>query len=85
MDGAMDVSLHAAAGHAKSKVKMQRHWFDAAYRLITDKAECNMQMQIGVCFSHLGGMVRGKDAIKTLTEGWLASGPLIEVLLKTKR
>lgn len=81
LDGEMEVDLRTARGDGPKGIKMQTHWFAAAYQLMTDKAGCNMQLQVGVYFPHIGEIVRSSDAVDRIEEGWLACEPLITILL----
>ncbi len=84
VDGEMEVDLRAAFGHEKKGIKMQRHWFEAAYQLVTDRGSCNVQLQIGVNFPHSGGRMRNSDAPEIMEQAWLACKPLVNVLLEKK-
>lgn len=82
IDGDMEVDLRAAIEDKDGRIKMQPHWFKAGYQLITDRKNCNIQLQMGLNFLHNGKMVRGSDAIKTLERAYEACAPIINVLLR---
>lgn len=82
IDGDMEVDLRASINDGVGRVKMQRHWFDAGYRLLTEKNGCNVQLQMGVNFPHTGNLTKGSGAIENLEKGWVACEPLINILLR---
>ena len=66
VDGEMEVDLRTAVDGGVKPVKMQPNWFEAGYRLMTERRGCNVQLQMGVNFSHAGKMMRGRGAIENI-------------------
>jgi hypothetical protein len=85
LDGEMEVDLRTARTEGVGGVKTQPIWFEAAYRLITDRGGCNVQLQMGVNFPHSGGLIQGAGAVEVLESGWISCAPLVDILLKHKK
>ncbi len=80
IDGEVDADLRTIKGDKKNGVKINPYWINGIFESWKNSRGSNVQMQIGVQFPHNAELLKGKSAVKILSDCMLAMKPVIAQL-----